>query len=341
MANFHAAGRFYDAEYPEVDELVVVQVLKVDDKAGAYVTLQEYDNKEGMINLSEISKRRIRSMVKILRVGSTEICMVVSVDPDKGYINLSKKRVASEDCGPKQEAFAKAKAIHGVMQHVAMTNKIPVEELCSKVSWPLNVEFPSAYSAFKKHINDELKIWDHVDFSQPGMDLSEQQEKLKADIETVLQRRLMSSTLRLQAKCEVACSEYEGIDAVKAALKTGFEASKPDCEVLIKLIAHPVFALSCVCKEKEVGIAILDEAMEKIEKAIVAAKGTFALKSKPTIFQKAEDAEEDDKDKDSDSEDGSSSSDGEPEDETMGDFKADFSDLMKKKVDKDEDEDDD
>merc|ERR1719476_1170814 len=75
-----------------------------------------------MINLGEISKRRIRSMAKLLRVGSHEVCMVVSVDEEKGYINLSKKRVAAEDCEPKKESFAKAKAIHGIMQHVAQSN---------------------------------------------------------------------------------------------------------------------------------------------------------------------------------------------------------------------------
>ena len=36
--------------------------------------------------------------------------MVVSVDEDKGYINLSKKRVAAEDIPPKQELYHKAKA---------------------------------------------------------------------------------------------------------------------------------------------------------------------------------------------------------------------------------------
>jgi len=99
---FHANGRFYEQEYPEVEDIVLVQVLRIDDKSGAYVSLLEYDGKEGMINLGEISKRRIRSMAKILKVGSTEVCMVVSVDEDKGYINLSKKRVAAEDIPPKQ-----------------------------------------------------------------------------------------------------------------------------------------------------------------------------------------------------------------------------------------------
>merc|ERR1719210_611774 len=135
MTSFHQAGRFYEAEFPEIDELVVVKVEKVDDKMGAYVTLLEYGNKEGMINLSEISKRRIRSMTKLLRVGSQEVCMVVSVDEEKGYINLSKKRVVNEDIPKKNEAFARAKAVHGIMQHVSSSNKVGIEDLCQKISW--------------------------------------------------------------------------------------------------------------------------------------------------------------------------------------------------------------
>ena len=51
---------------------------------GAYVTLLEYDNIEGMILLSELSRRRIRSINKLVRVNRTEIVMVIRVDKDKG-----------------------------------------------------------------------------------------------------------------------------------------------------------------------------------------------------------------------------------------------------------------
>ena len=70
-----AEGRSYEAEFPEMEEIVVVQVKRIVDM-GAYVSLLEYDNQEGMLLLSELSKRRIRSVAKLLRVGRTEICMV-------------------------------------------------------------------------------------------------------------------------------------------------------------------------------------------------------------------------------------------------------------------------
>ena len=50
----------YEAKFPEVDQVVMVQVKSIAEM-GAYVQLLEYNNIEGMILLSELTRRRIRS----------------------------------------------------------------------------------------------------------------------------------------------------------------------------------------------------------------------------------------------------------------------------------------
>merc|ERR1719401_1380094 len=128
--------------------------------------------------------------------------------------------------------------------------------------------------------------------------------------------------VRLQAKCDVMCSEYEGIDAVKDALQEGFKANREECEVNIKLVAHPMFALSCMCRDKDLGIETLDNAMDLIDKAISAKGGRFVLKSRPTFVQPGDQGGEGGEGSEgSDSEGGSSSGD-EAQDETMGNFNA-------------------
>lgn len=64
-----------------------------------------------MILLSELSRRRIRSINKLIRVGRNECVVVIRVDKDKGYIDLSKRRVSPEDIVKCEEKFAKAKAV--------------------------------------------------------------------------------------------------------------------------------------------------------------------------------------------------------------------------------------
>lgn len=58
-------------------------------RAGAYVSLLEYNNIEGMILLSELSRRRIRSINKLIRVGRIEYVVVLRVDKEKGRRGVS------------------------------------------------------------------------------------------------------------------------------------------------------------------------------------------------------------------------------------------------------------
>lgn len=75
--------RMYANKFPEVDDLVMVNVRQIAEM-GAYVQLLEYDNIEGMILLSELSRRRIRSIQKLIRVGKNEVVVVLRVDKEKG-----------------------------------------------------------------------------------------------------------------------------------------------------------------------------------------------------------------------------------------------------------------
>jgi len=322
-------GRFYEAKYPEADDLVLVQVKRIAEM-GAYVSLLEYENIEGMILHSELSKRRIRSIAKLVKVGRTEVAMVVRTDEEKGYIDLSKRRVALEDVPGKEAAFAKAKAVHGIMRHVASLNDINVEKLCMCVAWPLQKKYENAHEAFRKHINDEIDIWKDPELNFDALDDDEKPkvEKIKADIEIDLRRRLIAQELRLRAKIEVACSEYEGIDAVKAALLAGQDASHENAAVKITLIAHPLFLIVTKCVDKELGVKTIDEAMKLIEDSITSKGGTFVAKSRPEVVGADE---KDGPDSDSDSE-GSKSNASSGDRSDMGDLDVDM-DAFKKQTD--------
>lgn len=79
--------RFYQEKYPEVEDVVMVNVRSIAEM-GAYVHLLEYNNIEGMILLSELSRRRIRSINKLIRVGKTEPVVVIRVDKEKGILYI-------------------------------------------------------------------------------------------------------------------------------------------------------------------------------------------------------------------------------------------------------------
>ena len=53
-------------------------------ETAAYVQLLEYSGIEGMILFSEVSTRRIRSMLKEIRAGQFAVCVVLRVDAERG-----------------------------------------------------------------------------------------------------------------------------------------------------------------------------------------------------------------------------------------------------------------
>jgi translation initiation factor 2 subunit 1 len=255
--------------------------------------------------------------------------MVLRADHDKGYVDLSKRRVDADDAKAKDEWFAKAKAVHGIMRHVASLHNVDTDELCKKVSWPLYAKYPDAHEAFRKHVNEEINVWSELDFSQPGEDISDKAEALKADIEIYLRRRLIAQALRLRAKVDVSCSGFEGIDAIKEALMKGFDASIEECEVKIKLIAHPMFMLTCQCTEKIIGENVLKKAIELIQKEIEAKGGEFALRMAPELVGQEEKGHDDIPSDVSSNEEGEDGP--EDQDETMGDIDEQaMKDLMEK-----------
>lgn len=107
-------------------ECIHLQVKNIAEM-GAYVALLEYNNIEGMILLSELSRRRIRSISSLIKVGRQEPVMVLRVDKEKGYIDLSKRRVSEEDVAACEERYNKSKLVHSIMRHVAETMEADVE----------------------------------------------------------------------------------------------------------------------------------------------------------------------------------------------------------------------
>ena len=91
-----------------------------------------------MILLSELSRRRIRSINKLIRVGRSEVVVVIRVDKEKGYIDLSKRRVSPEDIVKCEEKFARGKTINSILRLTAEILKFITEEkfevLCERFS---------------------------------------------------------------------------------------------------------------------------------------------------------------------------------------------------------------
>lgn len=79
-------------EWPENGELVVCTVTDVKDFA-AFVSLDEYPGRIGLIPISEVATGWIKYIRDHVREGQKVVCKVLHVDPSRGHIDLSLKDV--------------------------------------------------------------------------------------------------------------------------------------------------------------------------------------------------------------------------------------------------------
>jgi translation initiation factor 2 subunit 1 len=270
----------YEKKYPDVDDLVMVNVKSIAEM-GAYVSLLEYNNIEGMILLSELSRRRIRSVSKLIRVGRQEVVVVLRVDKEKGYIDLSKRRVAPEEIAKCEERYNKSKAVHSIMRHVSETTQRGLEDLYVQFGWPLYQKFGHAYDAFKIAITDPDSVFKDITID----------EDIKQCLVKNIQRRLTPQPVKVRADLEVTCFHYEGIDAIKAALKAGESCGTKDFPINIKLVAPPLYVMVGTYVEKDYGVTHLTKAIELIQEELVKRKGELIVKVAPRSVSASDELE--------------------------------------------------
>ncbi|KAF3428725.1 hypothetical protein E2986_09733 [Frieseomelitta varia] len=265
--------RFYKEKYPEVEDVVMVNVR--------------------MILLSELSRRRIRSINKLIRVGKTEPVVVIRVDKEKGeayksYIDLSKRRVSAEDVEKCTERYAKAKAVNSILRHVAellhYDSDDQLEELYQKTAWHFEEKYKkqkaSAYDFFKQSVLDPSIL------AECGLD-----EHTKEVLLNNIKRKLTSQAVKIRADVEVACYGYEGIDAVKAALKAGLALSTDELPIKINLIAPPLYVMTTSTPEKQDGLKALNDAIDAIQDKITSLGGVFNVQMAPKVVTATDEAE--------------------------------------------------
>ncbi|XP_033738823.1 eukaryotic translation initiation factor 2 subunit 1-like [Pecten maximus] len=271
--------RFYEDRFPEQNDIVKVCVHSVGEVV-VDVQLLEYDNIEGMILLSELTRRRIRSVNKLVRVGRPEYALVMRVDQEKGYIDLSKRRVLKEDADTCEEKYSRAKTVNSILCHVASVlgydTDQQLENLYSRTAWYFDRKYKkqgASYDAFRCSVgNPDL-------LDECGIDTN-----TKDTLLTNIKQKLSPKLVKVRADIEVACVQYEGVDAVKRALKKGLALTTDALPIKINLIAPPLFVVSTTTLDWQAGISRLNTVLETVKSSILEEGGLYHTRRDPHVI---------------------------------------------------------
>lgn len=279
--------RYYFEKYPKEGQVVIGRIKSFED-IGAYITLPEYNDTEGLIIYNELTKKRTRNIQKIIKVGALEGFLVLKVDKEKGYIDLSKKRAQYEEKVDAFEKYYKGKIAHNFMQSISVKCNCPLDKLYEKFGWEAEREFGTLYKCFREVLGGDHLLQQKI---EPNDFVT---EKMLAEIEDLVKQKFVIPKVKVRADAEAKCNRGDGVHIIKANL---MKLEKEYPEIEISLISSPVFSFSLMCEDGETGGRILDDLLMKLEKRIVQNQGEYKLVMGPSVFgPKPQFDEEDDTD---------------------------------------------
>ena len=253
-------------EWPEVGELVVASVNKIMDY-GVYVMLDEY-GKEGFLHISEISSSWVKNIRDFVREGEKVVLKVLRVDPEKGHIDLSLRRVTKRERKEKMLLWKQNKKAESLIRSASQRLKVPLEELYEKVWIPLEETYGSAYEGLEKAAREGVKPLQEIGLS----------EELAGALTEIAKEKIKITNVKVKGTLNITCTKPDGVLKIKKALIEAKRVKVPSgSNVRIYVVSPPRYRVEVTARDYKTANAILQKVTQVAVQDIKEAGGEGAF----------------------------------------------------------------
>mgnify|MGYP001815722245 CR=1 FL=1 len=246
-------------EMPEQGEIVLATVTKVMDH-GAYVTLDEYDDIQGFLHISEIAPGWIRSVNRFVRDGEKKVLLVKKVNPQRCDIDLSLKQVSKDQKKQKLKEVKKFEKGKTLLQNVQEKAKLSDDEV-EKLEDAIYSKFDSIYDAF-------------IEIGRNGID-SVKELKLAKKTATVIEEicsKIKLPSVEIRGIMEITNNKSDGVEIIKKIL---LDVLKKDSSIDITYLGAPKYRLSITSENFKAAEKSLKPIITEVQSNIEKKKGSF------------------------------------------------------------------
>jgi translation initiation factor 2 subunit 1 len=242
---------------PEQGEIILATVTKVMDH-GAYVTLDEYDDIQGFLHISEIAPGWIRSVNRFVKDGEKKVLLVKKVKA--GDIDLSLKQVSKDQKKQKLKEVKKYEKGKTLLQNVQDKAKLSDEEI-EKIEDKIYTKFDSVYDAF-------------MEIARNGI-ITVKELKLAKKTTTVIEEicsKIKLPSVEIRGIMEITNNKSDGVEIIK---KTLLDVIKKDSTLDITYLGAPKYRISITAEDFKSAEKSLKPIIQEIQTNIEKKKGLF------------------------------------------------------------------
>jgi len=200
--------------FPEEGELVISTVTKIFHHS-VFVNLDEYNNRSGLIHISEISPGRIRNLRDYVAEGKKIVTVVLRIDTEKGHIDLSLRRVNERQRIGKNSQIKMEQKSEKIIELISKKNGEDLRQLYETVFEKVNKKYETLTECF------EDVVLDLVTLESLGID-----KHHAKDLTEVIRQRMKPPIVQIKGQLSVVSYKENGIDLIKEALQQVLKSQK-------------------------------------------------------------------------------------------------------------------
>ena len=254
--------QFYREKLPKRGDYVYCVTAEVMADA-CYVELLEYNNIRGIIIAREASRKLIHAMSRMFSVGRKIVAEVINVDPERGYVDLSKKHVGEAETSACEDKYHTALAAHKMIARVIEVTELDEEQAFSDWGWDL--DYAKLHAMAK-------------DGEAPGWKILPQ--GCHAAMKKVLSAKFQSRPVVVKTVLDV-CLPTEGVDGIKEI----FSELKADIglpDVKCRVISCPRYLVTVETLDHAAVVKAMTDAVTKMAAKVESRPNAlFAIVESP------------------------------------------------------------
>lgn len=255
-----------DREWPQESELVVCTVENVKDFV-AFVSLDEYNGRQGLIPISEIATGWIKYIRDHIREGQKIVCKVLNVDRERGHIDLSLKDVNEHQRREKIREWKNESKARKWIGFVAEKAGEPAESIENAI---LDA-FGELYIVFEEIVIDS-------DSTVKKLGLS---KKAAEALVHIAHENVKIPHVEVAGVLEIMSSQPDGVSVIKSAIKKANDSKTAGAEVEILYLGAPHYRIKVTASDYKKAEKALEKAAHAAIAVIEKAGGEGKLIKKP------------------------------------------------------------
>lgn len=193
--------------YPEAGDFILGTAQSI-FKQGAFITLDEYQGKKGMLHISEISPKWVRNIRDYVKEGQKVVLKVLRVNPERGHIDLSLRRVNDAQRKVKLQEVKQTQRAENLLKIITKELEIPREELEKELAIKLEKKFSGLYEgiesiAANNELIKELKL----------------PKKWESPLLEIINNNVKAPWVEITGYAELKSYQPNGVDIIRESLK--------------------------------------------------------------------------------------------------------------------------